>query len=208
MNPDRLTPELCTSGRGRGSPPPGPPRWAISAFRRPSMASDSARSSGRSPSLLTAAMLAPWLRRYLGAGGGQAEGPSPGPRQALPPNPRLTWRCPGTRRRRPRAAASSPRCPPGSPWHPAPPGSAPPPGSRRYRPGGGQGTGCQPSAHPDPHVRQAGLPMGALGRIQAPSGHEVQGGAPMALGRALKAPSGPWRPCGHPAVCDTPAPGG
>ena len=48
-----------------------PPRRAISAFSSPSMASDSARSRGRSPSLLTAAMLAPWLRRYLGVGAGQ-----------------------------------------------------------------------------------------------------------------------------------------
>lgn len=30
------------------------------------MASDSAKSRGKSPSLLTAAMSAPWLRRYLG----------------------------------------------------------------------------------------------------------------------------------------------
>lgn len=35
------------------------------------MASDSARSRGRSPSLLTVAMLAPWLSRYLGVGGVQ-----------------------------------------------------------------------------------------------------------------------------------------
>lgn len=38
------------------------------------MASDSARSRGRSPSLLTAAMLAPWLSKYLGVGGVQGSG--------------------------------------------------------------------------------------------------------------------------------------
>lgn len=119
-------------------PAPGPPRRAISAFSSASMASDSARSRGRSPSLLTAAMLAPWLMRYLGRQGRAAvrtEGSGPHAQRAAHP-PRLTWQCPGNRRRRPRVGASSPHCPPGSPWRPAPPGSAPPQGFRRCRPGG------------------------------------------------------------------------
>lgn len=119
-------------------PAPGPPRRAISAFSSASMASDSARSRGRSPSLLTAAMLAPWLRRYLGRQGRAAvrtEGSGPHAQRAAHP-PRLTWQCPGNRRRRPRVGASSPHCPPGSPWRPAPPESAPPQGFRRCRPGG------------------------------------------------------------------------
>lgn len=53
------------------------------------MASDSARSRGRSPSLLTEAMLAPWLRRYLGAGQGQGGGVQAGPRPVSPSPPHL-----------------------------------------------------------------------------------------------------------------------
>lgn len=139
------------------------------------MASDSARSSGRSPSLLTAAMLAPWLRRYLGAGSGQGGGSEPRPpvrpchRPASPGNVQVATGG-GHVQGRPALVVRLVH----------------------------RGALLHQEAHHLQVLVDTGLggagqavslgssrpPAGALGQLQAPSGREVQGGGPTAPGQA------------------------